>query len=478
MEERIKELLAYAKRLGATNAENRTTGQKNQPILMRNGQVESVSTGYDAGVGCRVLVNGGWGFASTPSTKKEDQLKMVERAVQIAKASARSKLRDVELAPVEIVTDKKETRVLKDPFQMPVDRLAELLKECHEAMVQVPEVKVTGGSLFMSREEKTFASSEGVWIEQTISITGGGVDCMARGNNDVQRRSFNMNKTAGFEALEAMNLVQRSTDMAQEAKILLTADSCPRGVDSLILDSSIARLQVHESCGHPIELDRVLGSEDTYAGKSFLTPDLYGKDFRFGSPHVTITADATLPGGLGSFFYDDEGVPAQRTTMVDAGIFKNYLTSRETAKEYGGHSNGSMRAMNWANIPLIRMTNINLEPGDWTLDEIIRDTKSGILACTPKSWSLDDKRMNFHFSPELAYEIKDGEITRPLKNAAYTALTPEFWGSCDAVAGKAKGEWDIWGSISCAKGEPIQSIGPGHGVAPARFRNIKIGVGE
>src|SRR5690606_29331349 len=145
----------------------------------------------------------------------------------------------------------------------------------------------------------------------------------------------------------------------------------------------IARLQVHESCGHPIELDRVLGSEDTYAGKSFLTPDLYGKDFRFGSPHVTITADATLPGGLGSFFYDDEGVPAQRTTMVDAGIFKNYLTSRETAKEYGGHSNGSMRAMNWANIPLIRMTNINLEPGDWTLDEIIRDTKSGILACTP-----------------------------------------------------------------------------------------------
>jgi TldD protein len=197
---------------------------------MRNGQVESVSTGYDAGIGCRVLVNGGWGFASTPSTKKEDHLKMVERAVQIAKASARSKFRDVELAPVEIVTDKKETRVLKDPFQMPVDRLAELLKECHEAMVQVPEVKVTGGSLFMSREEKTFASSEGAWIEQTISITGGGVDCMARGNNDVQRRSFNMNKTAGFEALEAMNLVQRSTDMAQEAKILLTADSCPRGL--------------------------------------------------------------------------------------------------------------------------------------------------------------------------------------------------------------------------------------------------------
>ncbi|MPM46537.1 hypothetical protein SDC9_93241 [bioreactor metagenome] len=162
--------------------------------------------------------------------------------------------------------------------------------------------------------------------------------------------------------------------------------------------------------------------------------------------------------------------------MVEEGIFKNYLTSRETAKEYGGTSNGSMRAMNWANIPLMRMTNINLEPGDWTLEEIIRDTKSGILACTPKSWSLDDKRMNFHFAPELAYEIKDGEITRPLKNAVYTALTPEFWGSCDAVAGKAKGEWDIWGSISCAKGEPVQSIGPGHGVAPARFRNIKIGI--
>lgn len=476
MQEHIQELIAYALRLGASYADIRTTSQMSQPIVMRNGQIESVSVGHDAGIGCRVLIDGGWGFSSTPSKRYEDHKIMVERAISIGKASARCKLKDVELSPVTPVNDCKETPVRKDPFRMPLEDLSNLLKECHEAMIQIPEVKVTGGSIFMSREEKVFASSEGAWIEQKLHITGGGIDCMARGHGDVQRRSFNMNKTAGFEALEGMSLLKRAGEMAEEAKSLLTADSCPAGVDSLILDSSIARLQVHESCGHPIELDRVLGSEDTYAGKSFLTPDLFGKQFRFGSPKVTITADATLPGGLGSFYYDDEGVPAQRTTMVEEGIFKNYLTSRETAKEYGGTSNGSMRAMNWANIPLIRMTNINLEPGDWTLEEIIRDTKSGILACTPKSWSLDDKRMNFHFAPELAYEIKDGEITRPLKNAAYTALTPEFWGSCDAVAGKAKGEWDIWGSISCAKGEPVQSIGPGHGVAPARFRNIKIGI--
>lgn len=476
MEEMIKELLLYAQKLGAEYGDIRYTKQRERPLMMRNGEIESAAERLDSGFGCRLIVDGGWGFASTPAKDFEQLKGMVERAVSVAKASARYKLDSVELIPVEIVQDKKATPVKTDPFTLNLDEQAQLLRQCHEIMVQVPEVRVTGGNLYQSREDKIFASTEGSWIEQTLTITGAGIDCLARGNDDVQRRSFNLNKTAGFEAVVAMNLPAKAEELAQQAALLLTADNCPEKTRSLILDKTLARLQVHESCGHPIELDRVLGSEDTYAGKSFLTPDLFGKDFKFGSEKVNITADATLPQGLGSFFYDDEGVKAQRTTIVEEGKFKNYLTSRETAKDYGGVANGTMRAMNWANIPLIRMTNINLEPGDWSLDEIIRDTKDGILAVTPKSWSLDDKRLNFHFAPELAYEILDGEIVRPLKNASYTALTPEFWASCDAVAGREKGEWEVLGSISCAKGEPVQSIGPGHGVAPVRLNNIKTGL--
>lgn len=476
MREMIKELLLYAKQRGADYVDIRHTDHLEKPLLMSKGEVESISQNTQSGFGCRLLVDGGWGFASTPSHEKSRLLDMVDRAMMIGKASGRHKLTPVELAPTEIFQDKKATKIKKDPFTMKIEDQVEFLSRCHDIMMQESHVKMTGANLYFGKEEKIFASDEGAWIEQTLNISGAGLNCMAVGQKDVQRRSFNMNKTAGFEAVEAMNLEQKAADLAREASLLLTAEVCPQGERTLILDASLARLQVHESCGHPIELDRVLGSEDTYAGKSFLTPDLYGQDFKFGSPQVTITADATLDQGLGSFFYDDEGVKAQRTIIVDQGIFKNYLTSRETAKAYGVESNGTMRAMDWANIPLIRMTNINLEPGDWTLEEMIRDTKDGIFALTPKSWSLDDKRLNFHFAPELAYEVKDGEIVRPLKNAAYTALTPQFWASCDAVAGKAKGEWEVWGSISCAKGEPVQSIGPGHGVAPARFQKIKSGI--
>ena len=478
MQEQLKNLLALAKRRGASYADLRFTQAISKPLQMKNGEVQSLTSTQEEGIGIRVIVDGGWGFASTPSKQTEDLERTVERAIAIAQASARCQLQPVELTYVEPVQTKKAIPVQRDAFQVSSEEVSHLLRDCHEAMTQVTAVKSTSGSVFMSRENKIFASSEGAWIEQEISITGAGFDVLARGNNDVQRRSFNMNKTGGFEAVERMHLVERATLMAKEAAVLLTAAECPHRVDHLILDSSLARLQVHESCGHPMELDRVLGSEDTYAGKSFLTPDLYGKNYRFGSEAVNLTADATLEGALGSFYYDDEGVPAQRTDLVEQGIFKNYLTSRETAADYGGTSNGCMKAMNWANIPLIRMTNINLEPGDWSLEEMIKDTKSGILACTPKSWSLDDKRMNFHFAPEIAYEIKDGEIVRPLKNAAYTGLTPEFWGSCDAVAGKQKGEWEVWGSISCSKGEPHQNIGPGHGVAPVRFAQVQLGVGE
>ena len=279
-----------------------------------------------------------------------------------------------------------------------------------------------------------------------------------------------------------MDLEGNAERIASEAVALLTAETCPTKVTTLILGPTQLALQVHESCGHPTELDRVFGSEAAFAGTSFLTTDQLGS-LRYGSPAVNLTADATNPGGLGTFGYDDEGVPAQRVPLVREGIFVGYLSSRETAVKLArlrgedpseARSGGAMRASGWNRIPLVRMTNINLEPGEWAFDDLIADTDDGIYMETNRSWSIDDKRLNFQFGTELAYEIKDGKLGRLLKNPIYTGMTPQFWGSCDAICSAE--HWRVWGTPNCGKGQPAQIAHTGHGVAPARFRNIQVGV--
>ncbi|MBT9160737.1 MAG: Metalloprotease TldD [Dehalococcoidia bacterium] len=261
--------------------------------------------------------------------------------------------------------------------------------------------------------------------------------------------------------------------MASQAVELLAAPQCPSRVTTLIIDGSQLALQVHESCGHPIELDRVFGTEASYAGTSFLTPEKLG-NFRYGSDVVNIVADATVPGGLGTFGFDDEGVAAQRIPIVKDGIFVGYLTSRETAARLDQQSNGTMRASGWNRIPLVRMTNINLEPGGWRFENLIADTDEGIYIETNRSWSIDDKRLNFQFGTEIGWEIKNGKLGGIIKNPTYTGITPQFWGSCDAVCDKA--HWRMWGTPNCGKGEPSQMMHVGHGTAPARFREIRVGV--
>jgi TldD protein len=230
-------------------------------------------------------------------------------------------------------------------------------------------------------------------------------------------------------------------------------------------------LQIHESCGHPVELDRALGMELSFAGGSFLTPDLLGK-FRYGSKAVNITADATVPFGCGTFGYDDEGVPAQRVPIIREGLFLDYLSSTESAARIGRTSSGAMRADGWNAVPIVRMTNVSLEPGTGTLEDLLRDTRRGILMATNKSWSIDDRRLNFQFGTEIAWEIVEGKLGRMLKNPTYAGITPEFWGSCDAVGR----EWQMWGVTNCGKGQPSQSMHVGHGAAAARFRNVRVGI--
>jgi TldD protein len=253
---------------------------------------------------------------------------------------------------------------------------------------------------------------------------------------------------------------------------LLAAPVCPTGTFDIIIDGSQMALQVHESLGHPAELDRVLGTELSFAGGSFLTLDKLGK-FQYGSELVNIVADATVPGALGTFGYDDEGVPAQRVDLVREGVFVGYLTSRDTAAKAGlSRSGGAARASGWNRIPLIRMTNINLLPGEGTLSDLIADTDHGIYFETNKSWSIDDRRVNFQFGCEVAWEIKGGRKVRLLKNALYTGITPKFWASCVAISGPE--EWRMWGLPNCGKGEPGQVMQVGHGASPAKFRGIQV----
>jgi TldD protein len=275
--------------------------------------------------------------------------------------------------------------------------------------------------------------------------------------------------------VEAADLVGNGPRVAAEAVQLLRAPPLPERVTTVILDGQQLALQVHESVGHPLELDRILGMEAAYAGTSFVGPEDLGR-LRYGSPLMSVTADATTPGGLGTFAFDDEGVPAQRSPLVTDGVVAGFLTSRETAAEVGAGSGGAMRADGWGSMPLIRMTNVHLEPGQGSLDDLVADTPDGLLLSVNRSWSIDDRRVNFQFGVEAAWEIKGGRLGRLYRNATYDGRTTEFWSSLDAVSGPES--WVVWGVPNCGKGQPFQNARVGHGVAPARFHQVHVGVGR
>jgi TldD protein len=463
----------------ASYADVRVVHLKTQSIVVKNGHVEGLAEDTSCGLGVRVLVDGAWGFASGSVVSVDEAAAVAQHAARIARASSLVRGEAVQLGPPESHTGRYETPFEIDPFTVPLEDKIDLLLRVDAGMRRVGGIAVTESNMEFVKEEKVFASTEGSYIEQQLVESGAGIEATAVDEAEVQTRSFpnsfgRQQGKAGYEFVTSRDLPHHGQRIAEEAVALLRAPQCPASVTALILDSTQLALQVHESCGHPIELDRVLGDEASFAGTSFLTVDKLGT-FRYGSPHVNIYADATIPSALGTFGFDDEGVPAQRSAIVKEGVFVGYLMSRETAASLGRRSNGTMRADGWNRIPLIRMTNINLEPGDWDLEDLIADTDDGIFMAVNKSWSIDDKRLNFQFGTQLGYEIKNGKLGRMLKNASYTGITPQFWQSCDAVCNQD--HWHIWGLPNCGKGEPVQSAHVAHGAAPARFRNVRVGIG-
>jgi TldD protein len=478
LDELAARALDTARTRGATYADIRLLETETESIVVKNGIVEAISTSASQGFGVRVIVDGAWGFASSARVDRDQVDAVTALAVDIARSSALVKGEPIDLGAPEANVGEYHTPVEMDPFQVPLEQKIDLLLECDSAMRRVRGVSVAEGNMLFLRSNKVFASTEGSLIEQEIVESGAGLEATAVGEDEVQKRSypnsFGRNQgTGGYEIVYRYDLLENAPRLGEEAVALLSARQCPSKVSTLILGPTQLALQVHESCGHPTELDRALGTEASYAGTSFLTPDKLGT-FRYGSEIVNITADATLPGGLGTFGYDDEGIPAQRTYLVRDGAFVGYLTSRETASRFGQRSNGTMRADGWGHIPLIRMTNINLEPGEWEVEDLIADTDDGIYMEMNKSWSIDDKRLNFQFGTEIAYEIENGQRGDLLKNATYAGMTPKFWGSCDAICNEE--HWEVWGTPNCGKGQPSQVAHVGHGTSMARFRDVQVGV--
>jgi TldD protein len=466
---------------GATYVDVRVVDIRQRYLSTKNGQCAQVRESQSCGLGIRAIADGAWGFASTDDLTRASVDKAAALAVEIGRSSALAKKQDVRLAPEEKIADRWAGRCQIDPFTVPVSSCLDLLLKVDGELRKVKGVTLAEALMDFRRLEQLFLSSLGTEIYQVKTQTGAGFVATSFCDNEIQKRSYansfgGQYQTKGYELVEELDLLGNAPRIAEEAVALHRCEQCPAGVKDIILGSSQLGLQIHESIGHPIELDRVLGTEANFAGMSFLTLEKLRK-LKYASDIVNVVADATPAHGpgLGTFAYDDEGVPAHATPIIKDGLFVGYLTSRETAAAVGDtRSNGAMRAESWNRIPLIRMTNVSLLPGAWKLEDLIADTDDGIYMETNRSWSIDDRRHNFQFGTEIGWEIKGGKKTRMLKNPSYGGITTDFWNSCDAICGPEY--WTLWGTPNCGKGQPMQTMGTGHGAAPARFRKVQVGV--
>ncbi len=458
-----------------TYGDVRLVQKETESIMIKNGIIEALNHSFDIGFGVRVLKGNAWGFASSNLINNTEGSRVTKNALLIAEASAKIKGKPLALSPIEPQKGSYRTGVKIDPFNISINKKIDLLLKCDKIISGDKKIKTRFAFMSFRRIKVYFYSTEGSKIIQEFTYVGGGIKAYAMDKDELQIRSYDDYGQAGYEFIEKLDLIKNAERVREEAIMLLSAKPCPSMKTTVILDSNQMVLQVHESCGHPTELDRVLGTEASYAGTSFMTPEKMN-NLKYGSDIVNIVADATIPGGLGTFGWDDEGIPSQKVYLIKNGLFVGYQSSRETAPVINARSSGNMRADGWNRIPLIRMTNINLLPGEWKLEDMIADTKEGVFMTTNKSWSIDDKRLNFQFGCELARKIENGKLTEVYKNPTYADITPQFWNKCDAIANKDY--WHLYGVPNCGKGEPGQTMLVGHATAPARFRNIQVGIAK
>src|SRR5713101_1365694 len=474
--------LDTAAQCGATYADARIVDERQRILSTKNGRVGQASDAESLGIGIRVIAKGSWGFAASESLEQKAVEAGAPQAVAIAEASARVKTGELHWAPEKPAVADWACEYKIDPFTISVEQNIDLLLKIDKELLSVSGVTLAETNLQFRRYEQWFYSSEGADIHQLRFISGAGYAAYSFQGSEIQKRSYpnsfgGQYQNKGYELIEELKLVENARRIGEEAVALHQAAQCPEGRATIILDSSQLGLQIHESVGHPIELDRVLGMEANFAGTSFLTLDKL-RNLRYGSDLVNIVADARQEHGpgLGTFGFDDEGVPARCTPIITDGLFTGYLSSRETAHTIGEmHSGATVRAEGWNRLPIIRMTNVSILPGKkpLTREQLIASTDHGIYMETNKSWSIDDKRYNFQFGCEAGWEIKNGKRVRMFKNPSYSGITTNFWNSMDAIC--SRDEWTLWGTPHCGKGQPQQVMGTGHGASPARFLSVKVG---
>ncbi|NLI09896.1 MAG: TldD/PmbA family protein [Elusimicrobia bacterium] len=454
----------------------RIIDERMQFLSVKNSNMGDMTDDISTGFGIRVLYKGGWGFASgknlTAACVKETALK----ALEIAKASSQVKKSKTELAYEPAHKDYWQTPYLKDPFCVPLEKKLELLFAIDKVLMKDKRIRNAYSRLKFIKTHKWYASTEGSEIEQVLLYSGGFYKAVSADNNQVQQRSFPGEHSGalgmGWELIEDLKMLENAEKIREDAVALLTAPQCPSGVMDLILQEDQLALQIHESVGHATELDRVLGYEESYAGSSFATTEKLGK-FRYASEIVNLVGDGTLPGGLATQGYDDDGVRSKRWHIVKNGILNGYATNREFCGRIGQKESMSCnRADSFASIPITRIPNLSLMPGNHEYQEMIEGIKNGIILSNNKSWSIDQKRLNFQFGCEYGTLIKNGKVAGMVKNPVYQGITPKFWNSCDAIANHKY--WKLYGVSNCGKGQPTQISRMCHASSPARFRKVKI----
>lgn len=474
-----KKAIEIADKNKADFGDIRIIEKRKQELSVKNGEIGDFDDSTTLGFGIRILLNGAWGFASSDIMTTKEIEKTTLLAINIAKASSLLKEKKVLLAPEPAYKDIWQTPFIIDPFEVSVEDKFSLLFKIDSILRKNPAIKTAISSINFTREHQYHMTTNGSEIEQILLSSGAGYSATAVSNKEVQTRSYPSGHgeqalSMGYELIESLKLIENAERVREEAIALLKAPQCPQGEMDLIIGGNQMALQIHESVGHATELDRVLGYEESYAGSSFATMEKLDK-FKYGSEIVNLVADATVPGGLATAGYDDDGVKAQRWDIVKNGILSGYMTNREFAHNINKkRSNGSNRADGHSNIPITRICNLSLMPGKYELEELIKGVKNGIIMENNKSWSIDQKRLNFQFGCEIGWLIKNGKIKSMVKNPVYQGITPEFWNSCDGICNEK--HWKLWGVSNCGKGQPPQTAMMCHGSSPARFRKVKIGI--
>jgi TldD protein len=467
--------LDTAKKLGASYADVRVVRRRSESIATREDHVVGVEYGETYGLGVRVIVDGAWGFASSETVDLPAAESAATNAVAIARAAKSTLKHPVELAPAPSVTGTWRTKMDVDPFEVPLADKAQFLLDLWPLVKDVALVKYATAGYDALAEWKVLASSEGSRVEQSITRVYPHLTVTAVDKGEFEsRRSEVPPMQAGWEYVLGARLKEDARRLADDAVKKLKSPSVTAGKKDLVLAPSNLWLTIHESVGHPTELDRALGLEADLAGTSFATTDKLGK-LRYGAPIVTLYADKTTPGGLATCGWDDDGVATQRWNLVEKGLFVGYQTTRDQAAWIGEKSSrGTSYAQDHRSVAFQRMPNVSLLHGEkeTSLDDIVAATDDGVLITGDGSWSIDHQRYNFQFSGQMFYAIKGGKIAGTLKDVAYQSNSLEFWNSCDMIGGEKA--WQLHGTLWDGKGEPGQSNAVSHGCPPARFRGVNV----